>query len=149
MIWRILIVVFLVLLAVFLFLYFYGNKLQARQAEQQALLEQMKQTVSILTIDKKKMKLSESGLPQQAIDQSPWYAKRMKVNVVKAKIQNRIMVLLADEVPFEQLVPKKEAKVVISGIYITQVLSIRGESLKQPAPKKGFKAWISKLAGRG
>ena len=143
------ILVILAIVAVALvILYFWGNKMQAQQAEQQALLEQMKQTVSILVIDKKKMPLKDADLPAQAKEQTPWYAKRMKVNVVKAKIQNRILVLLADEVPFEQLVLKKEAKVVISGIYITKVLSIRGAALKQIPEKQGIRAkltnWINK-----
>ena len=42
-------------------LYFLGRKLEKRQVEQQQLLEMSKQTVSMLVIDKKKMKLSESA----------------------------------------------------------------------------------------
>ena len=144
----VLLVILVIVIIALVVLYFWGNKMQAQQAEQQALLEQMKQTLSILVIDKKKMPLKDADLPAQAKEQTPWYARRMKVNVVKAKIQNRIMVLLADEIPFEQLVLKKEAKVVISGIYITKVLSIRGAALKQIPEKQGIRAritsWVNK-----
>ena len=64
MVWKVIIIVLVVLLALLAFLYFYGNKLQARQAEQQAMMEQMKQTVSILPIDKKKMKLKEAFMDE-------------------------------------------------------------------------------------
>ena len=44
-------------------LFFLGRKAQKRQEEQQAQIEAMKQTVSMLVIDKKRMKISQSGLP--------------------------------------------------------------------------------------
>ena len=48
-------------------LYFLGRKLEKRQVEQQQLLEMSKQTVSMLVIDKKKMKIKDSGLPKMVI----------------------------------------------------------------------------------
>jgi hypothetical protein len=78
--------------------------------------------------------MSESGMPQEAIDAVPWYAKRMKVPVVKVKIGPKIMTMLADEKAFAQLPLKTEAKVVISGLYITDVKSARGGLI--PLPKK-------------
>ena len=60
--------VLLILLAiaaiVLVILYFLGSKLQKRQAEQQQMLDAAAQTVSILVIDKKKLKLTQSGLPK-------------------------------------------------------------------------------------
>ncbi len=147
--WTVLIIILIVVVIALVALYFYGNKLQAQQAEQQALMEQMKQTVSILVIDKKQMKLKEADLPQQAIDSVPWYAKRMKVNVIKAKVGPRIMNLLADAGPYEQLPIKSECKVVVSGIYITQVKSIRGKAVPPIPEQKGIRARISKFLNRG
>ena len=52
---KILLVILIVLAVIFVILMFVGRKLQKRQVEQQALMEQMAQTVSMLIIDKKKM----------------------------------------------------------------------------------------------
>lgn len=144
MFWKILIVI-LILIAIALgVLYYFGNKMQKRQREQQGQLEAMAQTVSMLIIDKKRLKLKESGLPQMVIDQTPKYLRRSKLPVVKAKVGPKIMTLIADEKVFEILPVKKECKVVVSGIYITEVKSARG-GLEQPAPKKkGFFARFKK-----
>ena len=115
-------------------MYYFGRKMEKRQVEQQSMIDAAKQTVTIMAIDKKKMKMSESGMPQEAIDAVPWYAKRMKVPVVKVKIGPKIMTMLADEKVFEQLPLKTEAKVVISGLYITDIKYVRGGI--PPMPKK-------------
>ena len=49
-----------------------------------------------MAIDKKKLKIKEAGLPPIVYEQTPWYAKRMKVPVVKAKIGTKIMTMIAD-----------------------------------------------------
>ena len=68
-------IVLLVILAILIIavvaLYFLGKKAQKRQAEQQQQIDAMKQTVSMLIIDKKRMKLKDSGLPQAVIEQAP------------------------------------------------------------------------------
>lgn len=115
-------------------MYYFGRKLEKRQVEQQSMIDAAKQTVTIMAIDKKKMKITEASLPQEAIDSVPWYAKRMKVPVVKVKIGPKIMTMLADEKAYLQLPLKTEAKVVISGLYITDVKSARGGLI--PLPKK-------------
>ena len=94
---QILIVALIIIGAAMVALYFYGSKLQRRQVEQEEMMEQMEQTVSILVIDKKIMKMKEAGLPPQVLEQTPWYMKRAKLPVVKAKVGNRIMVLLAEK----------------------------------------------------
>ena len=115
-------------------MYYFGRKMEKRQVEQQSMIDAAKQTVSLIAIDKKKMKMSESGMPKEAIDAVPWYAKRMKVAVVKVKIGPKIMTMLADEKAYLQLPLKTEAIVVISGLYITEVKSARGGLI--PLPKK-------------
>ena len=62
---KVLLIILVILIALLVALYFYGKKLEKRQAEQQAMLEATRQTVSILVIDKKKLKVKESGLPQE------------------------------------------------------------------------------------
>ena len=60
----VLIVIAVVLTALVIVLYFLGKKAQKRQQEQQEMLEANKQTVSMLIIDKKRMRLKDAGLPQ-------------------------------------------------------------------------------------
>ena len=132
-----LLVIVIVLAIIIAVLYFLGKKAQKKQAEQQELLDANKQTVSMLIIDKKRMKMKDAGLPQMVIDQTPWYLRRSKMPIVKAKIGPKIMTLVADGAVYDLLPVKKEVKVVVSGIYITAIKSARG-GLEKPQPKKGF-----------
>lgn len=122
----VLIVILVVLAAALVVLYFVGRKAQRRQAVQKEQMDAVAQTVSMLIIDKKKMKLSESGLPVQVIEQTPKLLRRNKLPIVKAKVGPRIMTLACDAQVFELLPVKKEVKVVVSGIYITEIKSARG-----------------------
>lgn len=138
MFWKVLIVILVIIVIALAVLYYFGSKAQKKQREQQGQLEAMAQTVSMLVIDKKRLKLKDSGLPQMVIDQTPKYMRWSKLPIVKAKIGPKIMTLVADTKVFEQIPVKKECKVVVSGIYITAIKSARG-GLEQPAPKKkGF-----------
>ena len=128
-------------------LYFLGTKLQKRQLEQEQLLEAAAQTVSLLVIDKKKVKMTQAvqpGLPKMVLDQTPKYLRWTKVPIVKAKIGPRIVTLVADERVFQTLPVKTEAKVVLSGLYISQIKSVRGGVLPTPPKKKGFFARFKK-----
>ena len=131
----VILVILLILLAV---LYFFGRKLERRQRESESMLKAAEQTVSMLIIDKKKLKMKESGLPKMVIDQTPKYMFWAKVPVVKAKVGPKIMTLIADERVFQVLPVKAEVEVVVSGIYITQIKSVRGGKLETPPKKKGF-----------
>ena len=135
---NVLLIIFIVVVVVLAVLYFLGRRLEKRQVEQQTMLEAAAQTVSLLVIDKKKMKLKEANLPKAVMEQTPKYLRRMKVPVVKAKIGPKVMTLLADGDVFEILPVKTEARVVVSGIYITQVKSIRGSSVPAVPKKKGI-----------
>ena len=61
---NVLLVILVIAVIALAVLYFLGRKLEKRQVEQQQLLEMSKQTVSMLVIDKKKMKIKDSGLPK-------------------------------------------------------------------------------------
>ena len=84
---------------------------------------------------KKKMKLKDAGLPAVVLENTPKYLRRSKVPVVKAKVGPKVMTLMCDVKVFEVLPVKKEAKVVVSGIYITGIKSVRG-GLDIPEKKK-------------
>ena len=135
---NVLLVILILVVVVLAVLYFLGRKLEKRQVEQQALLVAAAQTVSMLVIDKKKMKIQDSNLPKMVLEQTPKYMRWAKVPVVKAKVGPRVMTLLADEKVFQALPVKTEAKVVVSGIYITEIKSVRGGAVVTPPKKKGF-----------
>lgn len=137
MVWKVLLVILVILIIILAVLYYFGNKMQKKQAENQAQLQAMAQTVSMLIIDKKRLKVKDSGLPSMVIDQTPKYLRWSKMPIVKAKVGPKIMTLVADEKVFELLPVKREVKVVVSGIYITSIKSARG-GIEKPEPKKGF-----------
>ena len=134
-VWMVLLIIAVVVLAVLAILYFVGNKLQKKQEVQREQLESAAQMYSMLVIDKKKMKLKDAGLPAVVLENTPKYLRRSKVPVVKAKVGPKVMTLMCDAKVFEVLPVKKEAKVVVSGIYITGIKSVRG-GLDIPAKKK-------------
>ena len=142
---NVLLVILVIAVIALAVLYFLGRRLEKRQVEQQQLLEMSKQTVSMLIIDKKRLPLKESGLPQMVIDQAPKLMRRSKLPIVKAKVGPKISILIADEKIFDLIPVKKEVKAEVSGLYIVGVKGIRG-SLETPAPKKKgfFKRMFSK-----
>ena len=117
----VMLVVLVVLIAALVALSIYGKKLQERQEQSQQELENASQNVSLLVIDKKRMKLKEAGLPQLILDQTPKYMRGRKVPIVKAKIGTKIMSFICDEKIFEVIPVKKEVRAMISGIYIMGV----------------------------
>ena len=137
----ILLIILLILIGVLVFLYFFGRRMQTRQEEQNAQLQAAKQPFVIMAVDKKRLKLKESGLPEEVISKTPWYAKRAKVPIVKAKVGNRFMNLVADESVFDLIPINKQVKAMISGIYIVEVKGMRGQKLVSDNPKK--KGWFA------
>lgn len=131
-------IILAVLIIVLVVLYFLGKKAQKRQNEQQQQIDAMKQTVSMLIIDKKRMKLKDAGLPQAVIAQTPKLMRRAKLPIVKAKVGPQIMSLVCEEKIFDSVPVKKEVKAVVSGIYITDVKGLHGKQIVAPPKKKGF-----------
>ena len=134
----VLFIILVILLAAIVALYFLGKRAQKKQAEQQAQIDAYKQNVSMLIIDKKRMKLTESGLPQAVIDSTPKMMRRAKLPIVKAKVGPQVMTLVADEKIFDSIPVKKEVKATVSGIYILDVKGLHGKLPAAPVKKKGF-----------
>lgn len=109
-VWQVLLIILVILIAVLVVLYFLGKRAQKKQEENQAQIEAAKQTVNMLIIDKKRLRIKESGLPQMVIDQTPKLMRRTKLPIVKAKIGPRIMTMVADEKIFDLIPLKKEVK---------------------------------------
>ena len=133
----VLLVILVVLIIACIVLHFLGKKAEKKQAEQQEQLDAVKQTVSILVIDKGRVRLRDAGFPPIVLENTPKYLRRSKVPVVKAKIGPKVMTLMCDADVFSIIPVKKEVKATISGIYITGVKGLRG-SLETPKKKKGF-----------
>ena len=135
--WQILLIILVILGIGLAVLYFLGKKAQKKQEAQQEQMEAAKQTITMLVIDKKRLPIKLSGLPQMVIDQTPRLMRRSKLPIVKAKIGPKIMSLVSDESVFDLIPVKKEIKADVSGIYIMGVRGLRGP-LTPPEKKPGF-----------
>ena len=131
-------VILVLVIAACIALYIFGKKAEKKQAAQKEQMEAAAQVISMLIIDKKKMELKEAGLPAAVVENTPKYLRRTKIPVVKAKIGPRIMTLMCENKVFEVMPVKKEIKAVVSGLYITEIKSVRGGSIEPPQKKKGF-----------
>ncbi len=136
-----LIIVLLVLILICVALYFFGKKTQKRNEESQQQMEASKQTVPMLVIDKRKMKLKEAGLPAIVLEKTPFYLRRSKVPIVKAKVGPKIMTFMCDAKVYDIIPLKKEVRADVSGIYITGVKGMRGAL---DIPVKSKKKWFSR-----
>lgn len=148
--WIVLIVVVVLLIAATVGLYFFGKRMQKKQAEQQAQIDAAAQTVQMLIIDKKKMKLKDAGLPAVVLQNAPKLMRFSKVPVVKAKVGPQVMSFIADAAIFDTIPTKKEVKATVSGIYITAVKGVRGSIKAEPVKKSKFaqfKEDLQKKAG--
>lgn len=133
----VLLVILVVLIIACIVLYFLGRTAERRQAEQQEQLDAAAQTVTMLIIDKRTMRLRDAGFPSIVLENTPKYLRRSKVPVVKAKVGPKIMTLMCDSKVYPLIPVKKEVKATVSGIYITAVRGLRGP-LEAPPKKKGF-----------
>lgn len=127
-------------------LYKWGRKTIDKQDEQRNILSESKQYTSMLIIDKKHLRLKNSGLPQVVLDQAHWYQKNTYVPVIKAKVGPQIAVFTCDRELFDMIPVKKEVRAAISGVYILEVKALHGK-LPKPEPKKksGFKRFVEKI----
>ena len=139
----VLIIIAAAMVAAIIILWRLGKKAEKRKAEQDEIIKQTAQSVSLLVIDKKKMRLKDSGLPPQAIAQAGRIAKNAKLPIVKAKVGPKIRSFICDPQIFDNVPVKKEVKAMVSGLYITQVKGLHGKT-EPPKKKKGFRAWIQK-----
>ena len=134
---KIVLIVLGVILAILVVLVIVAQKMMKKQEASQAQIDAASQVVSMLIIDKKRMKVKDANMPKMIVDQIPKYMKFAKLPIVKAKIGPRVMTLIADEKVFDYLPVKTEVKVAISGMYITEIKHIRG-NVEMPKVKKSF-----------
>ena len=130
-----LLVIIAVLLAAVIALYFLGKRVQKKKEETDRQLEAASQTIPMLVIDKKRMKLKESGLPPIVYEQTPKLLRGQKVPIVKAKVGPKIQIFMCDAAIFDEIPLKKEVRATVSGLYITGVKGMR-KPLEKPQVKK-------------
>ena len=112
--------------------YFLSRYAQQKMGEQQSLVNNHSQKMTIYTIDKRHSKVDDSGLPANVIAQMPKRSKLMKMYFVKAKVGPQIVTfMVSNKHVYNAIALKKNVKVNAAGIYITSV-----EGMKSPAELK-------------
>lgn len=141
-------IILLVILAILVIgvvvLYFVGKRLQKKQETQQEQINAAAQSVSMLIIDKKRVKMKDSGLPAAVIAQTPKMMRRSKVPVVKAKVGPRISTFLCDAEIFDMIPVKKEVKATVSGLYITSVKGLHRPIAPTATKKKSLRSRLKR-----
>lgn len=137
-------IILLIILAIMIIgivvLYFVGKRLQKKQEAQQEQINAAAQSVSMLIIDKKRVRMKDSGLPAAVLAQTPKLMRRSKVPVVKAKVGPKIATFICDAEIFDTIPVKKEVKATVSGLYITSVKGLHRPITQTEPRKKGFRA---------
>ena len=134
----VLLIILAVLVIALVVLYFFGKRAEKKQSEQEAQMKAAAQVMSMLIIDKKRMKLKDAGLPSVVLENTPKYLRGAKMPIVKAKVGPRVMSLICDQKIFDQIPVKKEVKAEVSGLYIIGVRGLRGGLETTKKEKKGF-----------
>ena len=142
----VLLIITAVVIGITVALYFVGKKAEKRKAEQDEQVAKVAQTVSMLIIDKKKMRVTEAGLPDEMLKAMPWYAKRSKMPIVKAKVGPKVMTFICDYEVFDEVPVKREVKATVSGLYITGVKGLHKGNAVPQEKKKGLRAWLARKA---
>ncbi len=139
------IIIAVVLIAGIIALGIWGKKLQKQQDESRQQLEAAKQSVKLLVIDKKRMKLKDANMPAVVMENVPKRFQNQKLPIVKAKVGPQIMSLICEEQIFDLIPVKKEVRASISGIYILEVKGIHS-SLEAKGRKISFREKVSAKA---
>ena len=124
------IIVLVVMIAILVALYFFGNKLQEKQMAQREQIDAASQPATLFIIDKKIMPMKDAKLPKMVMDQAPKRYQRAKIPVVKAKVGPQIMTLICDEGIYDDVPQHGEVKAMLSGIYITSVKTLHKKTKK-------------------
>jgi hypothetical protein len=97
------------------------RRIGKRVDDQKHLVDQHKVTTSILVLEKRMDKVTNTDLPKNVLEQIPKLYRVRKVPIVKAKIGSQVMDLMCDDKVFDKLPEKKSVKVEIAGIYIAGI----------------------------
>ena len=148
-IWVIIFIVSIVALILGVGVYFLNSWAGKKTAQQNEMVAQHKQTVSIYVIDKKKDKITNANMPKAMQEQVPRLGRMMKVPLVKAKIGPQIMTLMCDKQVFDALPVKKTVSVEMAGIYIVSMKGMKTKHERKNMKRaRGASPWYKRLLGR-
>lgn len=135
------ILIILAVIAVLLIvLYVLGRKAEKKSESQRATMEAQSQTMSFYVIDKKRMKITEAGLPKMVTEQTPKYLRWTKLPIIKVKVGPRVMSLICDEKIYSSILPKQEVRATVSGLYVMSAKRLRGPVPEQKKSRKEKRA---------
>ena len=138
--------ILIVIAIIFAVLYFVGKKMQKKQAASAHLIQQNKQIISALIIDKKRTKITEANMPKSVMDEVPKRMRFQKVPLVKIKVGPQIITMFTDKNTFEALPVKKIVKLEVSGGYILGYTTQKKGEKKVEFERK--LTWREKLANK-
>lgn len=141
----VLIIILVVLLALLAFLYFYGKKAMKQQDEQNEVIARTQKPISMLILDKKKLRLKDCGLPPEMLAQTNFFMRLSKVPMIKAKVGPRVMSLMVNPDIYDSIPLKKEVKAMLAGYYVASIRELHGKSNAASEPTK--KSLASRLRG--
>ena len=146
--WLIMIIVIVVALAIMFVLYRVGDKLQKKQSAQREQMVEAAQPMNMLIIDKKMLPMKDAGLPKMVMEQTPKRYQKAKLPIAKVKVGPQIMNMICDDAIFDELPTRGE--VMVSGIYIISVKSVRGKKVAQEEEtgKKKKGNWRTRMRKR-
>jgi len=155
-IWGIVLIISIVVLIIGVVIYFLNSWAGKKTAEQNEMVAQHKQTVSMYIIDKKKDKITNANMPKAMVDQVPRMAKMMKMPLVKAKIGPTIMTMMCEAETFKVLPVKKTVTVEVAGAYIVSMKGMKTKmemaeqrkSRRKDGDKEVPQKWHEKLRAR-
>ncbi len=136
----------LVIALIFAVMYFVGKKMQKKQAANAHLIQQNKQIISALIIDKKRTKITQANMPKSVMDEVPKRMRFQKVPLVKIKVGPQIITMFTDKNTFEALPVKKIVKLEVSGGYILGYTTQKKGEKKVEFERK--LTWREKLANK-
>lgn len=156
--WQILLIVAIVVLIAGVAIYFLNSWAGKKQAAQNEIVEQQKQSATIYVIDKKKDKIKNANMPKSMVEQMPRLGRMMKMPLVKAKIGAQIVTLMCEGETFKILPVKKTVQVEIAGAYIVGMKGMKTKmqlAQQRKSRRKGSKEaeaaplkWHEKLRAR-
>lgn len=138
--------IIVVIAVILIVLNFVGRRMQKKQLESQTIIDQNRQTISALIIDKKHTKITNANMPKSVMDQVPRRMKLIKIHLVKIKVGPQIMTLFTDKRTFEALPVKKIVKLEVSGGYILGYTTAKKGEKKPEFERK--LTWREKLANK-
>lgn len=140
----VLLIILAVMIAILIALYFYGKKAMKKQEEQNEIINKTQKPISMLILDKKKLRLKDCGLPPEMMQQTNFFMRMSKVPMIKAKVGPRVMSLMCNPDIYDTIPLKKEVKAMLSGYYVASFRELHGKKEVNAAPiKKSLRTRLS------